>query len=349
MDYEPFETEIITDAPISPPSIIATSGSNNQITLNWTSNPESDMAGYRIYWGKNPGYSYENSVDVGNVTKYTISNLDKTTYYVAVTAYDNDYNISSDDEDTIVNENMTNGNESWYSEEKEVSVTAESTPTPTPTPSPTQTPIIIPTNTIAPTPTLTELGTIFGSVLDTDGKPVANATVFTDKGGYSAKTGSNGIYQFNDVVEGSYLLTALAEGYGSVSQTVTVKEGETTKADFTLLRAITIPTPVPSLSPSVNPIPSTTPTPDTLTGKIFGYVMDEIDNPVKKAKVRCKGKNTNVKENATTNKQGYFEFNNLSADSYKITAKKKDFDKSKYNVNLEEGEEKEIEIVLEEK
>jgi len=335
VDYEPFETEIITDAPISPPSIIATSGSNNQITLNWTSNPESDMAGYRIYWGKNPGYSYENSVDVGNVTKYTISNLDKTTYYVAVTAYDNDYNISSDDEDTIVNENMTNGNESWYSEEKEVSVTAESTPTPT----------IAPT----PTPTLTELGAIFGSVVDTDGKPVANATVFTDKGGYSAKTGSNGIYQLNNVAEGSYLLTALAEGYGPVSQTVTVKSGETTQADFTILRAITPPTPVPSLSPSVNPVPSTTPTPSTLTGKILGYVVDEIDNPVKKAKVRCKGKNTNVKENATTNKQGYFEFNNLSADSYKITAKKKGFDKSKYNVNLEEGEEKEIEIVLEEK
>ena len=200
-----------------------------------------------------------------------------------------------------------------------------------------------------PVPTPAELGTIFGSVVDTDGKPVANATVFTDKGGYSAKNGSNGIYQLNDVAEGSYLLTALAEGYGSVSQTVTVKAGETTQADFTLLRAITPPTPVPSLSPSFSPVPSTTPTPSTLTGKIFGYVMDEIDNPVKKAKVRCKGKNTKVKANATTTKQGYFEFNNLSADSYKITAKKKGFNKSKYNVNLEEGEEKEIEIVLEEK
>ena len=79
------------------------------------------------------------------------------------------------------------------------------------------------------------------------------------------------------------------------------------------------------------------------------YIWRPLNCPVKKAKVRCKGKNTNVKENATTNKQGYFEFNNLSADSYKITAKKKGFDKSKYNVNLEEGEEKEIEIVLEEK
>jgi len=37
------------------------------------------------------------------------------------------------------------------------------------------------------------------------------------------------------------------------------------------------------------------------------------------------------------------------ADTYKIVAKKKDYNKSKYTVNLKEGEEKEIEMVLEEK
>jgi hypothetical protein len=203
--------------------------------------------------------------------------------------------------------------------------------------------------TTTPTPTPTKLGALFGSVVDTEGKPIANATVFTDKGGYSAKNGSNGIYQLNDVAEGSYLLTALAEGYGSVSQAVTVTAGETTQADFTLLRAITIPTPVPSLSPSVNPAPSTTPTPVTSKGKIFGYVADETNSPVKKAKVRCKGKNSNYKEVVKTNKEGYFELNDLDADTYKITAKKKGYYKSIYNVNIETGEEKEIEIVLEEK
>ena len=363
VDYEPFETDIIIDAPISPPSVISVSGSNNSITLNWTSNPESDVAGYKIYWGTSSGYIYENSIDAGNVTKYTITDLDNTKYYVAVTAYDIDYDISNDTEDTITNENMTNGNESWYSAEEEVSVTAESTSTPIPTliqtptpvivstltPTPISTPKTTPTPLVIPTsiPTPTKLGALFGSVVDTDGKPIANATVSTDTGGYSTKTGSNGIYQLNDVAEGIYILTALAEGYGSVSQTVTVKAGETTQADFTLLRAATIPTPVSS--PSGNPIPSTTPTPVTSKGKIFGYVADETNSPVKKAKVRCKGKNSNYKEVVKTNKEGYFELNDLDADTYKITAKKKGYYKSIYNVNIETGEEKEIEMLLEEK
>ncbi|WP_347274635.1 SBBP repeat-containing protein [Candidatus Kuenenia sp.] len=89
--------------------------------------------------------------------------------------------------------------------------------------------------------------------------------------------------------------------------------------------------------------------PTTLEGKIFGYVMDEHNTFIASVKVTCKGKNTGVKVKGYTNKEGYFEFNNLDADTYKITAKQKGYYKSKYNVNLEEGEEKEIEIVLEEK
>ena len=50
-----------------------------------------------------------------------------------------------------------------------------------------------------------------------------------------------------------------------------------------------------------------------------------------------------------TGKQGYFEFNNLDTDTYKIVAKKKGYYKSKYTINLKDGEEKEIEMVLEEK
>ncbi len=54
------------------------------------------------------------------MTSYTIPGLTPdTTYYVAVTAYDTSYNPANDDPSTIVNENQTNGNESWYAEEKE--------------------------------------------------------------------------------------------------------------------------------------------------------------------------------------------------------------------------------------
>ena len=94
---------------------------------------------------------------------------------------------------------------------------------------------------------------------------------------------------------------------------------------------------------------STEPPTTSLTGKIFGYVVDENNTSIESAKVRCKGKSSNYKEVIKTDKEGYFEFNNLDADSYKINAAKKGYYKSKYNVNLDEAEEKEIEIVLEEK
>ena len=66
-----------------------------QATLTWkapTANTDgtslTDLAGYKIYYGTASG-NYSQTVDVGNVTSSTVSNLsDGTTYYFAVTAYD---------------------------------------------------------------------------------------------------------------------------------------------------------------------------------------------------------------------------------------------------------------------
>jgi hypothetical protein len=58
------------------------------VTLAWNPNSESDLAGYRIYYGTTSG-SYTNSRDVGNATTCTISNLlAGQTYYFVATAYD---------------------------------------------------------------------------------------------------------------------------------------------------------------------------------------------------------------------------------------------------------------------
>lgn len=80
--------------------------SQNSATLSWeapTTNadgtPLTDLAGYKIYYGQEP-IKYNETIDVGNVTTYTVSNLSSdTTYYFAVTAYNR------------------NGNESEFSEE----------------------------------------------------------------------------------------------------------------------------------------------------------------------------------------------------------------------------------------
>ncbi|MFC1693428.1 right-handed parallel beta-helix repeat-containing protein, partial [Candidatus Latescibacterota bacterium] len=120
VDYSPFLTTPNTEAPISPPTNLLVITDVASISLNWSANPESDAAGYKVYWDTDSGYPYANVVDVGNVTSYTITGLAPGTYYVTVTAYDSDYAVSNDNPDTIVNENQTNGNESWHTEEQTV-------------------------------------------------------------------------------------------------------------------------------------------------------------------------------------------------------------------------------------
>jgi hypothetical protein len=64
-------------------------------SLAWDPVPDTDLAGYRIYYGTSPT-SYTQSVDVGNVTQATISGLtDCTLYYFGVKAYDTAANEST--------------------------------------------------------------------------------------------------------------------------------------------------------------------------------------------------------------------------------------------------------------
>jgi len=61
-----------------------------EITLAWDQNSESDIAGYRVYYGQE-SHSYTNVVDVGNYTSCVIAELeDGETYYFAATAYNTD-------------------------------------------------------------------------------------------------------------------------------------------------------------------------------------------------------------------------------------------------------------------
>lgn len=66
--------------------------------LSWNQNTETDLAGYKVYYGT-ASRSYGSPTDVGNKTTFTVTGLNGQTYYFAVTAYD------------------TAGNESGYSNE----------------------------------------------------------------------------------------------------------------------------------------------------------------------------------------------------------------------------------------
>ena len=86
-----------------------------QVTLAWDANTSPGIAGYKVYYGSASG-SHSYVIDVGNVTSYTVPNLqDGTTYYFASTVYD------------------TSGQESGYSNQVSNSAPATCTFTISPT------------------------------------------------------------------------------------------------------------------------------------------------------------------------------------------------------------------------
>lgn len=114
-------------APISPPVGIVASVIADGIQLRWDANPETDLAGYQVHWGTvsvtDPVLdipSYQNTIDAGLVTEYTITNVNNGDYFVAVTAYDVD--VEADLDTSIVNDRVSKGNESWFSQEQNVVV-----------------------------------------------------------------------------------------------------------------------------------------------------------------------------------------------------------------------------------
>jgi len=115
-----------------------------QIRLAWNANMESDLGGYKVYYGTITK-AYTLPIDAGNVTTFNLTGLTQgQTYYIAVTAYDTSYN------------------ESGFSiEVYDIATQAEPlppapaptiTPTPIPTPTPTVTPTTTPTPNLTPTP-----------------------------------------------------------------------------------------------------------------------------------------------------------------------------------------------------
>ena len=104
VDYSNYLDTPDTDAPVSSPNNVIKSASGSDVQLLWQANPESDLAGYKVYYGSPTGYSFDNVIDVGNVTSYTLSGV-SVSDTIAVTAYD----IDADG-----NDDQIEGHESWF-------------------------------------------------------------------------------------------------------------------------------------------------------------------------------------------------------------------------------------------
>ena len=55
-------------------------------TVQWSPNPESNIAGYKLSYGTQTGV-YTTSIDVGNVTTYNLTLTPGTRYFVVLQAY----------------------------------------------------------------------------------------------------------------------------------------------------------------------------------------------------------------------------------------------------------------------
>jgi fibronectin type 3 domain-containing protein len=77
-------------------------------SLSWNANGESDLAGYKVHMGT-AANSYDTTLDVGNVTSYSVPSLNAgTTYHFAISAYDTTGNESALSGDVAVTTTAVN-------------------------------------------------------------------------------------------------------------------------------------------------------------------------------------------------------------------------------------------------
>jgi len=168
-------------------------------------------------------------------------------------------------------------------------------------------------------------GIVFGYVYDEDENPLKSVTVEIDGDDYSdsGKTDGDGYYKFEEVPAGDYIVTYTKTGYETQTQDVTVEEG-----DEAQLESVTMPA--------------------VQKGTIYGYVTDIKGDPIESVRLKLTGIGTKTKKSTSTDSDGFFEFTDLEAGTYRIMAKKKFYKAAQKTVVVEEGEDVEIEIEMNE-
>ena len=285
---------------------------STSVTLNLSATDDAGIVGYYISTDSStPSASDSNWTSVTSTTSYN-ENVS--------------YTLSSDD-----------GNKTVYAWFKDASGNISSTASDS---------IIldttIPTITIN-SPTSDDTYTTTSSVIAIGGTAsdatsgINNLTWSNDKGGSGTANGTNSwLTSSISLLSGENIITATAtDGAGNTgTDTITVTYNTGTVS-------------TPTSTPSSSPTPLLTPTTEPgKKGIISGYVIDKKSNPIESAKIRLKGTNSKVFRKTISDEDGLFEFADLGADAYTITALKKGYKTAKQTITLEAGEEKDIEIVM---
>ena len=84
-------------------------------------------------------------------------------------------------------------------------------------------------------------------------------------------------------------------------------------------------------------------------GSISGYVVDFRGYEIGSATIRMKGLHTGYSKTISSDTDGYFEFTDLEADTYILTAKKSGYKQGKRTLKLREGESSEVKLKMKRK
>ena len=211
-----------------------------------------------------------------------------------------------------------------YGEEMEFYKSPGTDTTPTPAATPQPTPTSTPTQTPTPPPAGGS-GKVYGYVKDNDNNALQGVEVtIAGASSDSAGTDNKGYYEFTGLSKGDYTLTYKEDGYKTQTKSWTLGEGESKDLGTVTLEEEG----------------------GSVLGKIYGYVVDVRGNPIESAQLKLKGLKTKVKSTETSDADGFFEFTDLNADTYILTAKKKRYRKTQQTISLGEGESQEIEIEM---
>ena len=190
----------------------------------------------------------------------------------------------------------------------------------TPTPTRTSTP----TPKATPTPAETGSGIVYGFVADVEGFALKKVSVtLTDSNDYSRNTTTDteGYYEFTGLAADGYMITYEKDGYQMQTKTISLEEDES--LDLGTLKME-----------------------QTEMGSISGYVVDIRGDPVESVKLKLKGIKTKTSIIESSDADGFFEFTDLTADNYVITASRKKYKTTRKSVTLDDGEGAEIEIEM---